>query len=93
MLYVVKTGRQWRFFPKEFPPWQTVYDLLRHWRLGGTWDPAMKTLRKNARSKIGKNAQPSVAIIDSRSVKTAGKGGRAVLMPAKRSRAASNTSR
>lgn len=93
MLYVVKTGCQWRFLPKEFPPWQTVYGLFRRWRLDGIWDRAMAALREKTRCKTGKNAQPTVAIIDSRSVKTAGKGGSAVLMPAKRLRDASSTLR
>jgi transposase len=33
MLYVLKTGCQWRMLPKDFPSWQTVYSYLRRWRL------------------------------------------------------------
>lgn len=93
MLYVLKSGCQWRMLPKDFPPWKTVYGYLRRWRLDGTWDAAMKALREAARCKAGKNAQPSVAIIDSRSLKSASKGGSAVLMQARKPKGASSTSR
>ncbi len=26
ILYAVKGGIQWRMLPRDFPPWQTVYD-------------------------------------------------------------------
>lgn len=77
ILYVVKTGCQWRMLPKEFPPWQSVYGYFRRWRLDGTWDRVMHALREQARSQAGRNADPTVAIVDSRSVKTASKGGSA----------------
>lgn len=90
MLYVLKTGCQWRMLPKDFPPWKTVYGYLRRWRLDGSWDAAMLALREVARQKAGRNKEPSVAIIDSRSVKSAGKGGSAVSMQARRSKGASS---
>lgn len=92
MLYVLKTGCQWRMLPKEFPPWKTVYGYFRKWRLDGTWEKTMNALRENARKKAGRNRTPSVAIIDSRSVKSAGKGGSAVSMVARKSRGANNIS-
>lgn len=93
MLYVLKTGCQWRMLPKDFPPWKTVYGYLRRWRLDGTWDVALTALRESARQKAGRKAKPSVAIIDSRSVKSAGKGGSADTMRAKKPRGASSISR
>ncbi|MDR3054844.1 MAG: transposase [Zoogloeaceae bacterium] len=65
MLYVVKTGCQWRMLPKDFPPWQTVYGCFRRWRMEGRWVRAMNALREAARQKTGKHREPSVAIIDS----------------------------
>src|SRR5918911_4220988 len=35
MLYVNKTGCQWRMRPKEFGPWETVYGYFRRWRRAG----------------------------------------------------------
>ena len=93
VLYLVKTGCQWRQLPVDFPPWQSVYQQFRSWRDGGTWDRVGKTLRERGRMEKGRNATPTVAIIDSQSAKTALKGGGAVTTRARKSRAASATSR
>jgi transposase len=93
LLYVVKTGCQWRQMPVNFPPWQSVHQQFRAWRDDGTWERIGKTLREQGRKAQGRNATPSVAIVDSQSAKTALKGGSAVTTQARRSRAASVTSR
>lgn len=93
MLYIVKTGCQWRQLPIDFPPWKTVHEQFRCWRDSGVWERVGKTLREQGRTAKGRNATPSVAIIDSQTVKTALKGGSAVTTPAKRSRVASAISR
>ena len=93
MLYVVKTGCQWRQMPVNFPPWQSVYQQFRLWRDSGVWERVGKTLREQGRKAKGRNATPSVAIIDSQTAKTALKGGGAGTTRARRSRAASATSR
>jgi len=46
MLYVVKTGCQWRQMPVDFPPWQSVYQQFRIWRDGGTWEHASKAAKR-----------------------------------------------
>ena len=78
--YVERTGCQWRYLPKEYPPWDTVYHYHRRWRKEDKWQKIMEDYRAELREKEGKNADPSVAIIDSRSVKTAQKGGNADMM-------------
>jgi transposase len=93
VLYVVKTGCQWRQLPVDFPPWQTVYQQFRAWRLRGTWERVTKSLREQGRKAGGRSPTPTVAIIDSQSAKTALKGGDGVTMQAKRSKGASGTSR
>jgi transposase len=45
VLYVVKTGCQWRQLPINFPPWQTVYQQFRAWRLQGRWERVTQSLR------------------------------------------------
>jgi len=93
LFYVVKTGCQWRQLPVDFPPWQTVYQQLRTWRMRGTWEQVNKALREQGRQGRGRNAMPSVAIVDSQSAKTALKGGGGATTQAKRSKGASGTSR
>jgi putative transposase len=61
--------------PHEFPPWQTTYHYFRLWRLDGTWEQIHTALRERLRSAIGRNPQPSAAILDSQSVKTIVVGG------------------
>ena len=92
LLYVVKTGCQWRQLPSNFPPWLSVHQQFRAWRDDGTWERVGQALREQGRKAKGRNATPTVAIIDSQSAKTALKGGSGVTTRAKRSRAASATS-
>jgi len=37
ILYVNRTGCQWRMLPKNFPPWQTVYGYYWRWMRSGLW--------------------------------------------------------
>lgn len=70
MLYVTRTGCQWRMLPGDFPPWQTVYRHFRAWTRQGVWEQVNLALVKQVRQKAGRNPQPSAAVIDSQSVKT-----------------------
>jgi len=92
LLYVVKTGCQWRQLPTDFPPWLSVHQQFRAWRDDGTWERVGRALREQGRRAAGRNQTPTVAILDSQSAKTALKGGGAVTTRARRSKAASGTS-
>ena len=87
ILYVLRTGCQWRALPHDFPPWKTVYTYFRTWRLDGTWQQIHDTLRRQLRQAEGRHPEASAAIVDSQSVKTTEKGGRAAMMRARKSTA------
>ena len=91
ILYVNKTGCQWRQVPEEFGNWITLYFQFKRMRERGAWDQVLTTLRERTRERAGKKASPTVAIIDSQSVKTTLKGGNGGSMRARRPKAASVT--
>jgi len=69
IFYVNKTGCQWRYLPKDLPPWQTVYGYLRRWTNCGLIHQIHEHLRDHIRKLDGRKYQPTAAIIDSQSVK------------------------
>ena len=75
IFYVLKSGCPWRLLPKDFPPWKSVYDWFRKWRIDGTWERLNAALREVLRIRSGRNPQPSAGIVDSLSAKTTGVGG------------------
>jgi transposase len=70
ILYVLRSGCPWRLLPYEFPAWQTVYYSFRRWQREGVWEQILQSLRMQVRTRQGRNAEPSAAIIDSQSIKT-----------------------
>src|SRR6478735_99570 len=75
LLYVARTGCQWRALPHDFPPWTIAYWYFRAWKKDGTLDRLMAELRGDLRRAEGRQRQPTAAIIDSQSVRTTEKGG------------------
>lgn len=75
VFYVLKSGCPWRMLPRDFPPWKTVYDWFRRWRIDGTFERLNAELRELLRCRLGRDSNPSAGIVDSQSVKTTGVGG------------------
>jgi len=70
LLYLLRTGCQWRMLPHDLPPWQTVYYHHRKWRRNRLWEKINRLLRRQVRQQVGHEATPSAAIVDAQSVKT-----------------------
>lgn len=75
ILYIVTTGRQWRQLPRHFPPFTTVQGYFYRWIREGRWEAMNHILVILSREQDGREASPTVRIIDSQSVKTAENGG------------------
>jgi putative transposase len=75
IFYLLRTGAQWRLLPHEYPPRWAVFYHYAQWREDGTWEHVTQALRESYRRTIGRNPQPTAAIIDSQSVKTTEMGG------------------
>ena len=68
VFYVLRTGCQWRFLPKDFPPKSTVWRYFDEWRHNGTREAIHDRLREKVRRQEGRKRTPSAGSIDSQSV-------------------------
>jgi putative transposase len=75
IFYVNRTGVQWRYLPHDYPRWDVVYSYFRKWGKDGTWDKVQRVLREGVRQTAGREASPSLACVDSQSVKGTECGG------------------
>ena len=95
IFYVLWTGCQWKAPPKDFPPKSTVYDYLDLWEWDGTLERLHHALYVQERERQGREASPTVEIVDSQTARGASKGGprsnRRAMMPGRRRWAAGAT--
>ena len=81
VMYVLSTGCQWRYLPKDLPPKSTVHDYLTRWNYDGTIERMHHALYVRCREAAERQASPTACVIDSQSVKSAEKGGAGSIHP------------
>ena len=59
ILYVMKTGCQWRMLPNDYPTWKTVYSYFRCLSRKGVWKKVVQQLGTTRRLSFGRNDLPS----------------------------------
>ena len=74
IFYVLRTGCQWRYLPKDFPPKSTVWRYFDEWRHNGTLEAIHDALRTRVRTREKPYAPRTTASVDSQSVDTTSGG-------------------
>src|SRR5262245_20111319 len=57
--WIVRTGSPWRYLPKDFPPWEMVYQQSRRWLQAGCFEALVHDLRAILRFVAGKEPEPT----------------------------------
>ena len=71
LLYVCRTGCQWRCLPAQFPPWAAVYYYFYRWQKTGLWQQLNTVVNGLDRLREGRQPLPALACVDSQSIKLA----------------------
>lgn len=73
--YMVRSGASWRLMPNDLPPWEVVYQQTQRWLKAGVFEAIVHDLRVILRLAQGRNAQPTAAIFDSRTLQSTPESG------------------
>ena len=88
ILFLARTGIQWRYLPDRYPPWEAVWQQWRRWRENGVWARAMSRIARLIRSMKRAHVEPTMGMIDAQTVRggrtgptlhyAGGRGGRTI---------------
>jgi len=73
--YIVRTGNQWRFMPKDLPPWPAVYQQMQRWLQAGVFEVLVSDVQSLLRHFGGRKGQPTAVCIDSRTLQSTPESG------------------
>jgi len=73
--WIVRSGAQWRMMPRDLPPWYTVHQQTERWLTAGVFEAIVHDLQEVLRLAQGRDAQPSAAIFDSRTLQSTPESG------------------
>jgi transposase len=73
--YVARTGGQWRYLPRDLPPWFVVYQQMQRWLAAGCFELLVEDVRSLLREWAGKKGQPTAVLIDSRTLQSTPESG------------------
>ena len=73
--WLVRSGAPWRYLPKDFPPWEMVYQQTRRWLAAGCFEAIVHDLRAILRFADGRKPEPTAAILDGRTIQSTPESG------------------
>jgi transposase len=73
--WMARGGSPWRYLPKDFPPWEMVYQQTRRWLAAGCFEAIVHDLRAVLRVADGRNPEPTATIFDSRTLQSTPESG------------------
>lgn len=73
--WIVRAGAPWRMMPNDLPPWEVVYQQTQRWLRAGVFESLVHDLRELLRVATGRNALPSAAVFDSRTLQSSPESG------------------
>lgn len=73
--WIVRAGAPWRMMPNDLPPWEMVYQQAQRWLRAGVFESLVHDLRELLRVATGRNARPSAAVFDSRTLQSSPESG------------------
>lgn len=69
IFYLIRSGCAWRYLPRSYPPWRTVYEYFQKWQRIGVWKKLHDFICNEVRRKAHKALHPTTLIIDSQSIR------------------------